>query len=535
MEISLREWLVIGGVVVIVLIIFDGWRRVRGGRNSLRMDIDRKARDLPDEVAEPASNPELPNGGARPISGAAPEFVPKRKPGSAYAAKMVSMPKTADAPTSEPAEQPTLRTPERSTERRAPERHASERIEPTFGFSDEVEEVSAPRPAAASQARPAAAPRTAAAVQPDVAVDGQRAKMPEAEPRTAAAPVAEAPARAVQRPVSQQPLAPVAEADPLFDDPIEDDYPSPRGASVADAGAKPAETAPAQEPSAEPAKEPAAKRPEPGRAQEASPQSTQDNWQDSTLQANTLQETPGFGETDPLFDDLPTQPALDLEKPIPLLMERNRQPKRASAAATAPAADKKRADAAPVAAGAKAKEKAAPQPQQDQLFGTAQEASSSAQARPGDNPPNPDNVLVITAVSTAAEGFAGGLLYRLVSACDLHFGDMAIFHRHEDGSDSGPVQFSMANAVNPGTFDLVTIDQIRTPAVTFFMSMEEPRDVMHAFECMLATAETLAEHLDGDLLDENRSVLRPQTKEHYRQRIRDFEMHNRSRRGGSRA
>jgi cell division protein ZipA len=248
-----------------------------------------------------------------------------------------------------------------------------------------------------------------------------------------------------------------------------------------------------------------------------------------------LQDVPGFGETDPLFDDIPVQPSLDLEKPIPLLMERNRQPKRASASAAVPDSDKQRADAAAVPAGAKAKEKAAaaPKPQQDQLFGSAQEASSHSQssARPSDSPPNPDNVLVITAVSTAAEGFSGGLLYRLVSACDLHFGDMAIFHRHEDGSDSGPVQFSMANAVNPGTFDLVSIDQMRTPAVTFFMSMEEPRDVMHAFECMLATAETLAEHLDGDLLDENRSVLRPQTKEHYRQRIRDFEMHNRSRRG----
>jgi cell division protein ZipA len=47
---------------------------------------------------------------------------------------------------------------------------------------------------------------------------------------------------------------------------------------------------------------------------------------------------------------------------------------------------------------------------------------------------------------------------------------------------------------------------------------------------MLATAETLAKHLDGDLLDEDRSVMRPQTKEHYRERIRDFEMHKRQRR-----
>ncbi len=60
------------------------------------------------------------------------------------------------------------------------------------------------------------------------------------------------------------------------------------------------------------------------------------------------------------------------------------------------------------------------------------------------------------------------------------------------------------------------------------MSMGEPQDTKNAFEYMLATAETVAKHLGGDLLDENRSVMRPQTKAHYRERIREFEMHNRA-------
>jgi FtsZ-interacting cell division protein ZipA len=88
----------------------------------------------------------------------------------------------------------------------------------------------------------------------------------------------------------------------------------------------------------------------------------------------------------------------------------------------------------------------------------------------------------------------------------------------------------MTNAVAPGTFDPEHLEQLQTPAVSFFMSMSEPDDPMNAYECMLATAETLAKHLDGDLLDEDRSVMRPQTKEHYRERIREFEMHNRTRR-----
>ena len=64
MEIGLREWLIIGGAAVVLLIVIDGWRRMRGTRNQLRMDIQK----LPADVAEPVVdeiNPELPNGGVR--------------------------------------------------------------------------------------------------------------------------------------------------------------------------------------------------------------------------------------------------------------------------------------------------------------------------------------------------------------------------------------------------------------------------------------------------------------------------------------
>lgn len=112
----------------------------------------------------------------------------------------------------------------------------------------------------------------------------------------------------------------------------------------------------------------------------------------------------------------------------------------------------------------------------------------------------------------------------------MEFSELGIYHRHEQPNGSGPLQFSMANAVAPGTFDLETIDSMETPAVSFFMSMRDPADPLYAFECMLATADTLCRHLDAELLDGDRSVMRPQTQEHYRERIRDFEIHKRVKR-----
>ncbi|HBX36864.1 MAG TPA: hypothetical protein DEG76_06060 [Pseudohongiella sp.] len=41
---------------------------------------------------------------------------------------------------------------------------------------------------------------------------------------------------------------------------------------------------------------------------------------------------------------------------------------------------------------------------------------------------------------------------------------------------------------------------------------------------MLATAKHVQSTLDADLKDDNRSVMTAQTIEHYRQRIRDFEL-----------
>ncbi|MFT5708806.1 MAG: cell division protein ZipA, partial [Oceanospirillaceae bacterium] len=145
------------------------------------------------------------------------------------------------------------------------------------------------------------------------------------------------------------------------------------------------------------------------------------------------------------------------------------------------------------------------------------------------NVEDPNAVLIVTVVAKD-QYLNGAVLRHVVEACGMEFGDMKVFHRFEDGADQGAVQFSMANAINPGTFNIDDMDDTATPGVSFFMSMDEPIDPKKAFECMIATAETVATHLNGDLLDDDRSVIRPQTKEHYRERVRIHEMNKLRRR-----
>lgn len=121
------------------------------------------------------------------------------------------------------------------------------------------------------------------------------------------------------------------------------------------------------------------------------------------------------------------------------------------------------------------------------------------------------------------EPLPGVLLFKLVEACGMEFGDMQIYHRYEDGPGQGAVQFSMVNAYKPGVFDPDERDSFSTPGVNFFLDMSEPKELMNAFECMLATAQCLCDNLNAVLKDEHLSVMRPQTIEHYRQQIIEFE------------
>lgn len=134
-----------------------------------------------------------------------------------------------------------------------------------------------------------------------------------------------------------------------------------------------------------------------------------------------------------------------------------------------------------------------------------------------------DEILIIHVVARNDEGFKGPALLQSILESGLRFGAMDIFHRHESMTGNGDKLFSMANALNPGTFDLDDMDLFSTRAVCFFMGLPGPRNSRQAFDLMIAAARKLAKELDGDLKDDHRSVLTAQTIEHYRQRIADFE------------
>ena len=137
--------------------------------------------------------------------------------------------------------------------------------------------------------------------------------------------------------------------------------------------------------------------------------------------------------------------------------------------------------------------------------------------------PPVEEVLVISVICRDESGFKGPALLQNILESGLRFGEMDIFHRHESMAGNGEVLFSMANAVKPGIFDLDDIDHFSTRAVSFFLGLPGPRHPKQAFDVMVAAARKLAHELNGELKDDQRSVMTAQTIEHYRQRIVEFE------------
>jgi cell division protein ZipA len=135
-------------------------------------------------------------------------------------------------------------------------------------------------------------------------------------------------------------------------------------------------------------------------------------------------------------------------------------------------------------------------------------------------------VLVINVMARPNTEFHGDEMLQVLLSAGLRFGEMSIFHRYADRR-AGPVLFSVANALNPGTFDLNRISEFSTQGLCFFMTLLNVASNMIAFDQMLATARHVQAALDAELKDDNRSVMTAQTVEYYRQRVRDFELQQR--------
>ncbi|TKB45653.1 cell division protein ZipA [Thalassotalea mangrovi] len=136
-------------------------------------------------------------------------------------------------------------------------------------------------------------------------------------------------------------------------------------------------------------------------------------------------------------------------------------------------------------------------------------------------------VLAISVVAGQNQLISGAALLPSLLTLGMKYGEMNIFHRHQDNSGKGPIHFSLANMINPGTFDLDHMENFATTGLTLFMTLPNAGDPTKVFKLMLSAAKQLASEFGGQVLDGQRSVMTRQTEQHYLTKIREFDRKSR--------
>lgn len=144
-------------------------------------------------------------------------------------------------------------------------------------------------------------------------------------------------------------------------------------------------------------------------------------------------------------------------------------------------------------------------------------------ARPGENAEEVTDVIVIWVMARDGLAFDGESLVRTFMANELRFAGN-VFRKLDPNTRK--TLFTVANGVEPGTFDLSDVASMMTPRVVFLLRLPSLNDPRPAFEEMLEVAQEVAVSLGGELKDERKNDLSGQTIEHCRQRIRDFKRIN---------
>lgn len=131
-------------------------------------------------------------------------------------------------------------------------------------------------------------------------------------------------------------------------------------------------------------------------------------------------------------------------------------------------------------------------------------------------------VIVLHVHCAGEEPFVGTKLFDSMQQNGLLYGEMDIYHRHNDISGTGKVLFSVANMMQPGTLKHDNPATFTTKGISFFMTLPCFGDAEQNFKLMLKTAQQIADDLRANVLDDQRNLMTPNKLAVYRTQIREF-------------
>jgi len=136
-------------------------------------------------------------------------------------------------------------------------------------------------------------------------------------------------------------------------------------------------------------------------------------------------------------------------------------------------------------------------------------------------PEGVEELIISHTILAKGDYFSGQKLFNVIQSAGLSFGEMNIFHYPGDDQAETFALFSIANVVEPGTFNLNEAESFTTPGISMFMRLPARSGGNNeAYEIFIATARKIASELGGELCDETRSQLTQQTISYKKEQIR---------------
>ena len=133
-------------------------------------------------------------------------------------------------------------------------------------------------------------------------------------------------------------------------------------------------------------------------------------------------------------------------------------------------------------------------------------------------------LIVLYLVEKHGGMLTGSDIIESLEQAGMRYGDMKIFHYISDHekSESSSV-FSIANLVEPGWFDLISISKMKTPGLTIFLNLPGPINGIRAFDEMMVVINKLEKLLPVILKDKSRHNVSRQMLMHMREEVAEFD------------
>ena len=135
----------------------------------------------------------------------------------------------------------------------------------------------------------------------------------------------------------------------------------------------------------------------------------------------------------------------------------------------------------------------------------------------------PKKVITIRFIPRSGGGLNAELAVLALRKAGLKHGKYGIFH-YPLGEDEGEYEseFSVANLIEPGSFDLTNLKETTLPGMSFFMVLPGVGDPVSCFDRMVSVARALTQSLGSELFDEQGSSWSTQRERYVREEIIDY-------------